>query len=600
MAAADTARLIASLELNDRKFQQGVGRSLSGLGKLEGRLGALGAHAKRGAANAATNLTRVGLLAGAGLGVAVKKGIDSLVELENATTSVDGAIKAMGLTGQTSAAQIAQWANEIEASTQAAFDDKAITQAAATLIRYGKVSGANLRPSLQVLTDLAAKTGSIESASTKLAKALADPTKATRVLREVGVTLTKQQEKQIKIWVKNGKLARAQALILTEVGKATKNAARDSVGPYGDAQNMLNDSIEDATKLLAEGFLPVLTKVSGKLQSALADPATMEMIRSLGKDLAGALDSVIDIAGKIPWGAVKDAFTVGGKFAKDLLNAFTGMPAWVQTAVLTGWGLNKLTGGALGDIVGELGKGLIKGVLGMTAGVVNIRAGVVTGAGGSPIPGAASGAGGGVAGAAGAAAIGLTAATVSALAVGLGAAVVAGFITSGIIDEKGGLGPALKPVRDAGLGLGTNVTIKDATFSGTRFMGGKGGALIVEGTQGKLGPGTGKFTDDPKSGQERKTIAAKVEAAKAAQVEAIRQTGSTTGQNIRGTTSAVQSAQGAITAAIAANRPIVTTTVSVNVTAASVEKTITQSTNWGPRNGSSGGGGGNGALSKYD
>jgi hypothetical protein len=48
------------------------------------------------------------------------------------------------------------------------------------------------------------------------------------------------------------------------------------------------------------------------------------------------------------------------------------------------WISNKLSGGALGDIVGELGKGLIKGVLGMTAGVVNITAGVVKGPGGLP------------------------------------------------------------------------------------------------------------------------------------------------------------------------------------------------------------------------
>ena len=50
------------------------------------------------------------------------------------------------------------------------------------------------------------------------------------------------------------------------------------------------------------------------------------------------------------------------------------LPPWVQTAVITGWGLNKLTGGALGGIVAELGKGLIKGVLGIKAGAVNITA----------------------------------------------------------------------------------------------------------------------------------------------------------------------------------------------------------------------------------
>ena len=56
-------------------------------------------------------------------------------------------------------------------------------------------------------------------------------------------------------------------------------------------------------------------------------------------------------------------------------------------SVLTGWGLNKLTGGALTSIAGALASGLIKGVLGINAGVVNITAGTVTGVPGTGAPG---------------------------------------------------------------------------------------------------------------------------------------------------------------------------------------------------------------------
>ena len=45
-----------------------------------------------------------------------------------------------------------------------------------------------------------------------------------------------------------------------------------------------------------------------------------------------------------------------GQGADALLTTFTSLPPWVQTAVLTGWGLNKLTGGALGNIAGILTK----------------------------------------------------------------------------------------------------------------------------------------------------------------------------------------------------------------------------------------------------
>ena len=69
-------------------------------------------------------------------------------------------------------------------------------------------------------------------------------------------------------------------------------------------------------------------------------------------------------------------------FAKDLVTAFLGLPSWVQAAVITGWGLNKVTGGLIGD----LASGLIKGVLGINAGVVNVN---------GPVAGAGAGAGAG-------------------------------------------------------------------------------------------------------------------------------------------------------------------------------------------------------------
>src|SRR5205823_4731171 len=132
--------------------------------------------------------------------------------------------------------------------------------------------------------------------------------------------------------------------------------------------------------------------VRSLLSTELAKPQTLANIREFGQGLATGLGNLIDIARGLPWGAIGDALKIGGVGAKAVLDAFIAMPPWVQTAIATGWGLNKLTGGAVSGIVGELGKGLIKGVLGMNAGVVNIKAGVVTGAGG--VPGAGAGGGG--------------------------------------------------------------------------------------------------------------------------------------------------------------------------------------------------------------
>lgn len=381
----ETAQLVAELNLKGN-FRQGMAQADAGLKRLSRSTATL----RKGLSSAATNLTKIGLVGAGLLGVAVKGGLESLATLESGVTSVDGAIKQLGLTGKVTGAQVATWANEIEASIGAAFDDKDIVQATTTLLRFGKVTPANLKPAMQVMTDLATKTGSVDSAASLLAKALADPAKAAGKLARAGVILTKVEQANINALIKAGKFGKAQQVVLDALTKSTKGAAAASQGPYARSLSTLKDVAEDAQRALAVGFLPVIEKVSSLLSTELAKPQTLGNIKEFGKGLAGGLSSLIDVARGLPWGTIGDSLKIAGSGAKAILEAFTNLPPWVQGAVLTGWGLNKLTGGALGTIVGELGKGLIRGVLGMTAGVVNITAGVVNGGG---VPGVA-GAGG--------------------------------------------------------------------------------------------------------------------------------------------------------------------------------------------------------------
>jgi hypothetical protein len=376
MASKELSILLLAKDMASKTIGK-VSKEITGLDKA-------GRTASRGLANLGANLAKIGAVAAVGLGVAVKAGLSSLAELESAVASVQGAIVQMGLAGKVTGAQVATWANEIEAATGAAFDDKAITQATSTLIRFGKVTESNIRPAMEVITDLATKTGDVESAATLLAKALADPTKAAGKLARSGVILTKSQQDQIKAFTEAGNAAAAQKVILDSLAETTKGAALASQGPYKRAMSTLADVTEDAQRALAEGFLPVLEKVAGKLSTALANPKVMANIREFGKGLASGLDSLISIAEKLPWGAIGDSLKVAGAGAKAVLGAFVALPPWVQTAVLTGWGLNRLTGGALGSLVSQLAGGLIKGVLGIQAGVVNVTGGVVNAPGGLP------------------------------------------------------------------------------------------------------------------------------------------------------------------------------------------------------------------------
>lgn len=387
MAAAETARLIASLELQDRNFTRGIKQVERGVDRVDKKLSAVGGFVNR-------NLARALDTAALKIVQTVGTGLEELATLEDAETSVAGAISQVGKGWTITAADIATAANEIEAATDAAFDDKAIVAASETLIRYGKVSEKNLIPALEVMTDLAAKTGDVDSASTLLAKSLADPTKAAGKLARQGIILTKQQQKQIKAMVEAGDVAGAQTLIIETLAETTKGAAKASAGPYRDALNKLGDAGEDLRRTFVTGLAPAILEVADLLTTELAKPATINALKGLGSEIGSGLKSVISIAKSLPWDSIGNAMKLAGTGAKAILDAFLGLPPWVQTAVLTGWGLNKITGGALTNIFGTLASGLIKGVLGMNAGVVNINAGVVNGGGG--LPGAVGKGGGGL------------------------------------------------------------------------------------------------------------------------------------------------------------------------------------------------------------
>jgi hypothetical protein len=372
----------------------GTAQAAKNLKGLDQTISNIGAHAGKGIRTATSNLLKLGA-AGAAVGagllvVGIKNGVQSLAELETAVTSVDGAIAQMGLTGSISGQQIAGWANEIEAATGAAFDDKAITAATTNLIRYGKVGPQNLRQTMEVMTDLAVKTGSVESASSLLAKALSDPTKAAGRLTRAGIVLTAQQQKIITKLVKAGKLGEAQALILGTIEDKTKGAALASQGPYARALATMADATEDAQRALGEGFLPVIQRAADWLRTKMADPATIAALKNLGNNLANAFDEAITFAERIPWDSIGNGIKTAADFAGKLFDAFRSMPPEVQSTLIALAGLDALSGGAIHNIVGELGKGLIKGVLGMTAGVVHLKAGVVTGVGGG-VPGTGGG-----------------------------------------------------------------------------------------------------------------------------------------------------------------------------------------------------------------
>ena len=356
------------------------------LGTVRGDINSLDDAGRRAGSNLGRNLAAGGAVVAGAIAVNVRAGVDSLIELERVNNLTAAALESTGDMAGQSVKGIRDRSEALEATT--GVDDKVIQNAQNLLLTFRDVRDEAFGETLDAAIDLNAVLGgndeSLQGVLMLVGRAVNDPIRGLTALTRRGITFTDQQRDEIKVLQESGDLLGAQALILEELNKQTEGAAEASFTGPARAQKLLADSIEDAQMALATGFLPLIERVSAKLTDLMSDPKFLPMVTEFGEMIAAGFDSALDFAESVPWDSVGSAFGLMGTGAKAALDMFMGAPPWLQTAVLTGWGLNKLTGGALSTIVGALGSGLVKGVLGMNAGVVNINAGSVNGG----VPGA--------------------------------------------------------------------------------------------------------------------------------------------------------------------------------------------------------------------
>lgn len=394
--AAETAKLVASLELKDN-----LSAGLRNAGKSVGDFSSKIAKSRAVAVGLGTGLERVAEKGISALGNAIGDGIASAQELERVQQQTQAVIESTGGVAGVTAQQVRDLANATEDLTTV--DDKNVQAGEDVLLRYTQIGKSVFPKATKASTDLAValakgnpELADVASAAKIVGKALADPVKGITALRKAGIVLTAQQADQIKSLVKAGKTEQAQGVILSELEKRYGAAGKAASEGFGGDIRRANDAIEDAKIALAQGLMPAIGEVAQELTKTLKDPQVQSGIKELGKGLGEGLKGLVSFAKSIPWDKVGQGLSIAAEGAKAIVGAFTSLPPWVQAAVVSGWGLNKLTGGALGKVVGgifgDLGKGLLQklGLMKITAGVVQVSGGTVTGGGGAA--GAAAGA----------------------------------------------------------------------------------------------------------------------------------------------------------------------------------------------------------------
>lgn len=174
-----------------------------------------------------------GLIASAGVALGMQKIADATIVAERASFRLDAALKATGMAAGVTRAELDEMAESLKQRTP--FDDDEIRKGLSALIRFRDVQGDIFRQAAQLAPDLAAALDTdVVGAYTRLGRALEDPEKGLRALREAGLNVTSTQEKVKKSMAETGDVAAAQKIILDDLAKSVGGAAAgENAGVYG-------------------------------------------------------------------------------------------------------------------------------------------------------------------------------------------------------------------------------------------------------------------------------------------------------------------------------------------------------------------------------
>lgn len=367
MALGESAKLVAELDLKNN-MSGPAGQAIASLDRIEKKVGTLRIATGTALGNA---FTSIGSLAVKGLGKAfgaLEAGIDSLRQVDTLNRQTAAVIQSTGAKAGISAKQVSDLAGSIEDLTTV--DDKVVQGGENMLLTFTGIGKDVFPDATKAMVNMGvamaggnADAVDLQATAIQLGKALNDPIKGVTALAKVGVSFTEQQKAQIKAMVEAGDVAGAQKVILkeleTEFGKAGEAAGTG----YAADMRRFNDAIEGAEQAVAVGFMPVIQEVTKWLNEKLRDPKVIAAIKDLGTSGAGLLDKGFQAIKNIPWDQVGEAFKLMGQGAKVVWDTFNSLPDWVKTAVITGWGLNKLTGGAVGGLLTNVAQGLLTGGL---------------------------------------------------------------------------------------------------------------------------------------------------------------------------------------------------------------------------------------------
>ena len=147
---------------------------------------------------------------------------------------------------------------------QTRFGDEAIINAQSLLLTFTKVGKDVFPDAIETILNMSEAMGQdLQQGVIQVGKALNDPVLGGTALRRVGVQLSKQQEQQVKDFVKVGDVAAAQKIILGELETQFGGVAKAAGETLAGSLDKMRNATGDAAESLGEALGPAIIGVAG-------------------------------------------------------------------------------------------------------------------------------------------------------------------------------------------------------------------------------------------------------------------------------------------------------------------------------------------------
>lgn len=238
-----------------------------------------------------------GFLTGLAIASVMRKIIQETRNAEQEQAQLAAVLRSTGESAGWSAEKLNAMADAM--SKKSIFSPGEITQAQTRLLSYANIVGEKFPEAMQATIDMAARLNmSITQSGETIGRALDKPSEGMQTLRRQGFKFGEDQIALAKKLEATGRIAEAQALVLSELNFAYGGAAQAARDTFGGAitalQNQLNDLLTADGKSLGSATKAVndLTNVLGSSETKAAFDAITGWVVSLAKTLATAATNI--------------------------------------------------------------------------------------------------------------------------------------------------------------------------------------------------------------------------------------------------------------------------------------------------------------------